>query len=438
MTHPCGLHIVVAPTGSGKSMFLMQSVGYDLARTNRTVVTNLPINFEGLMEVMNELYVGSGPVAGTWTIEGLRKRVWIISEVGEVRRYYQCRGFGWYLIAIDDEEYNQDRRPDWSVAYRYREKIDDGRERQPLYKLTRKAVDRLYQEGELDRCLMADLPPCSFKIDEAGDYLAKMSARHLGCCYPYYQRMKRKIGVIGDDTTMACQYATQIDLELREQANDWMFLVNWAARRKGIFYLPSKATWAKFPKLPQKGDSPMLTGFFSIDGKSWGRTYDTSAGVGLEGGFQADKGQKVGGISWMWVPVGFAVAVYLISQSPHGFSGLLRWWLQGKRQQPVQAVVGPAAPVVQQAVHATNKVTLVDQVPLLELDSLAFVGGRLVMYWSDGSRTRSDEKGFGGVLRSGSKVDGVIWDGRKCWLSSGQLVRQRQAGKVNPDEKFPY
>lgn len=415
-------------------MFMMQAVGYDLARTNRTVVTNLPINLEGLMEVMNEQHSGTGPEAGQWTIQSLQSRIYQISDVSEVRRYYQCRGFGWYLIAIDDDEYNQERRPDWSVVYRYREKVDDGRERVPLYKLTKKTVERLYSEGEVERKLISEIPPCAFKVDEAGDYFAKNSAKHLGACYPYYQRMKRKIGTIGDDTVMACQYAKQIDLELREQANDWMFLVNWAARRKGIFHLPRKATWAKYPTVPQKGDSPMLTGFFAIDGKSWGRTYDTSAGVGIEGGFQADKGQKVGGISWMWIPVMFCVALYLVSQSPRGISGMFRYWFL-ERNHPTVAAVSPVpAPVVSTPISVvsplTNSVVRHEKKDELELESLAFLEGVVFFYWGDGSVTRSKDKRFGGLLKTGHKYDGVRWDGKDYWLSSGQLVRKRREGQT--------
>jgi len=363
-----------------------------------------------------------------------------------VRRYYQNRGFGWMLVDISEEQYEQDLRPDWSVAYRYIEKVDEGKERVPLYKLKKPAVERLFDQGEVERCQFETLPPCAFKIDEAGDYFAKMSGKSLGPCYPYYQRMKRKIGIIGDDTTMACQYAKQIDLELREQANDWMFLVNWAARRRGIFYLPAKATWAKFPTLPRPGDSPMLTGFFSIDGKSWGRTYDTSAGVGIEGGFAADKGQKVGGISWMWVFPAALLVIFLLKQLPDGLSGTMTWFLHRNRPKDdaAQSVasMGATNPAVQvntnrplalaalgsdllgvkgAGVRGSSKSEPEEEVFLTGTDaipgSLGPKGQRILLFFfSDGSTGTSVDREFGGVQRGVLNcITRVKWDG--VWIN---------------------
>lgn len=432
MTHPSGLHIIVAPTGSGKSMYMMQRLGFVLAHTERNIVTNLPLKWEGLMEVMNEEFPNTND-GKPWTVQALKKRIWHCLDIPKFRRYWQHRGFGWTLIDIDEKQYEEDLRPDWSVAFRYNPRVEkDGRERIPLYRLRMPAILELERAGEVIRRSMEDLPPVEYLIDEAGDIFPKQSKAKLGPAFPYYQAHKRKIGSEGDNTLMACQYPKQVDLELREQANDWVFLVNWAARRKWFFSLPKKATWSSYPTLPSKGDGPMLTGFFQIDGKTWGRTYDTSAGVGIGGGLKADVGQSVGGISWMWIFPAMLAVIVLLHYSPTGISGAMTWFLHRKRpapeavqiqtNQPPVAVAAIAAPPVQES--PLKK--LLPKIPTEEIEDYGELSGFmsdrkgnvLRIFWRNGMETTSGDPQFQGAIRRGSQFVGVKWAGKTYYLKT--------------------
>lgn len=426
-------------------MFMMQHVGHVLANSTRTVVTNLPFNWEGLEEVLNEQYSGRCPEnGGVWHGEYLRKRIWPCHDKGMLRRFWLQRGFGWTLIDIEDHQYDQDLLPDWSVVWRYTAKTFDGKERAPLYKMRRDRVLELEAMGEVECKPINEIPPCQFEIDEAGDIFPKLSKSKLGPGFPHYLSHKRKIGApIGDDTVMACQFAGQLDKELREQTNDWMFLVNWAARRKGIFHLPKKATWAKFPTLPQKGDQPMLTGFFAIDGKSWGRTYDTSAGVGIEGGFEADKGQKVGGISWMWIIVAFVALLFVIKFAGGGISSLSTWLLLGGRGKAQVVQSGPTNPVLSQVIHPVQEVVVEKKrgrdddgevEKQLKFTGVASYQGVLHVFFDDGSSGMSTDRRFGGVKRGmGNVIVGVTWEGKFVPALTGpgstrELPRRSESG----------
>lgn len=460
MINPCGLHVVVGPTGSGKSMFQMQWVGRILATTKRTVVTNLPIKWEGLAEQMNYEYPRK---SGSWTIDELRVRVYQTEDLLELQKFWLCFGHGWTAIDIEKEAYELGYRPDYSVVYRYKESVmpaNGAIVRRPLYRLLLPEVLRLVETGEVERRESVEIPSTEILIDEAGSVFPQRAKAGLGRAYTHALEHKRKIRPEGLNVVMACQFPNQLDSEIRNQANSWTYLVNFASRRRGMFRLPKRSVWQQFPTQPREHDKPDITGHFKIDPGEWGRTYDTSAGVGLMGGTLADTKSSVGGISWLWffpiVAVVIVALVLVVKQLPGGL-GSLSGWIIG-RKKPAAAV----ATVQTNSVHVeTNSPVLAELRRLSEqlqlaaaarkeaeererqkpdrigVTSLAQIGKELKFSFVDGSRGSSNDRRFGGLLREGSQLRGLLWEGREYEFKDAvahklemERIRRDRVGQV--------
>src|SRR3954462_9982799 len=120
MINPCGLHMIVGPTGSGKSAYMMRHLARILATSERTICTNLPIEFPGLIQFLLDAY---GQV---WTIERLKTRIYQPTDFQEIQRFWLSRGFGWFVIDVSDSDYEVGLRPDYSVVYRWIPKVVNG------------------------------------------------------------------------------------------------------------------------------------------------------------------------------------------------------------------------------------------------------------------------------------------------------------------------
>jgi len=314
MINPNGLHMVVGPTGSGKSTFMMEQMGIAVAKSDRTVFTNFPIIWEGLVEKMNEEFPRKDKA---WTLPELQTRIYHTIDFKEIQKFWLSRGFRWFVADIDDEDYFQGLRSDYSVVYRYKEATAaPGQHRMPLYEVKAGQMQSMFERGEVERCMMEDIPGVEYIIDEASDFWPQLTKKKLGQSYLYALKYKRKIGRDGQNITLSMQYENQTDIELRQQSNSWIYLQNIGTRRKGMFRGPKKGRWEQFPNPAKRNDKGDLSGYFRVDAQGWGKTFDTSAGTGLVGGMAADTKAKIGGISWLWffpitiaalLVVGFAV-----------------------------------------------------------------------------------------------------------------------------------
>lgn len=299
------LMMVTGPTGSGKSMFQTMFIGRQIAETDHTIITNAPLRFGDLESVIDEEF-------GTeWRKRGsLSERIYHTENYLEFRRFWLVKGWGWCVVDIEDEQYEVGYKPDYSVHFRWLPKVlteADVKKRKPLFHLKLQEVLRLEEMGEVERRDADSVPEVDVVIDEARSYFPQLSKGKLGPGYLHFLDHKRKLRT---SVLMGCQFPKQVDSEIRSAANSWCLLQCFAKRRKGMFYLPKQSVWQLYagPGIPKETDTPDRKGHFSIDGKTWGRAYDTAAGVGLPGGHRADAGAKVGGISWMWFPVFEVVA----------------------------------------------------------------------------------------------------------------------------------
>lgn len=446
MINPCGLHIVVGPTGSGKSMFMMQWIGRILAKTDRTIVTNLPINWHGLAEEMKERYDWAGK---------LEDRIYHTEQYLELKNFWLCFGFGWSAIDIEEDAYELGFRPDYSTVYRYVQKelrAGEPIDRKPLYRMRAGQVRSLLEAGEVEAMDAAKIASTEILIDEAGSVFPQLSKRdnskHWKLAYTHALEHKRKIRPDGLNVVCACQFANQLDSEIRNQANSWIYLANFAGRRRGIFYLPKRSVWQQYPTQPRDTDKPDLTGHFAISAESWGRTYDTSAGVGLGGGMSADTKAKVGGISWAWFPVIIGVIVLggilFMKAAPGGITATFRWLLGmagGKTIEAKAAVGSVTTNAVHQSVGLDAEIAKLrqefeaskrkeDEKPdRIAVSAVAVVNGVCRFYFFDGSQGSSGDRRFGGLILDGKRVRAVRWEGREYEIKDKAAhERERKAG----------
>jgi len=78
----------------------------------------------------------------------------------------------------------------------------------------------------------------------------------------------------------------------------------------------------------------MVTGIYRVDIAGLGTTYDTSAGVGIEGGLLADTKERVGGVHWGWFIGIIILALAGITQLPSVSNKLARWFLGARSKEP--------------------------------------------------------------------------------------------------------
>lgn len=425
---PSGLHMIIGGTGSGKSMFMSKATGFAIAMTERVVVGNLPVKWGSASVIMEKKYGWTG---------NLESRFSEVDDVTCLRKFWLHRGFGWVVPDIEKKEWDLGLTTDFTYAYRYNP-LPAGEgvlPRECLCRQHRTQIYRMFQDGLLERELVAKLPAVQYCIDECGNVFPQLSKQLIGQSLVYYLSQKRKVGYQGDDIVTSAQCPTMVDKTFRDLSNDWLFLTNWGQRRMGLFRGPKKSTWQLFSPMPRsEHDKPMCSGFFSIEGdEGWGGFYDTAAGVGIQGGLQADKNARPKGLHWSWAFVGLALLICLAWASPKVFragiakvvglrsqmtgendpkpgagapdpGGGLRQQLQNFMPGPVEAVPVPPEPEAEKQERPVRTITGV--IPSSDRKVLQ-------IYWTDGDSTSSADKEFGGIERRNGLIHSVKWAGER-------------------------
>lgn len=429
---PSGTHMIIGGTGSGKSMFLSQAVGYSVTKTKRIVVGNLPIKF-GSAETVLERKFG-------W-IGDLEKRVFFMDDILCLRKFWLHRGFGWVVPDIEKKEWDLGLTTDFTYAYRYQKKeaTEETPPRVCLCRLHRSEIFRLYQEGELDRELVSVLPAVQYVIDECGNVFPQLSKQLIGQAIVFYLSQKRKVGSEGDDIICSAQCASMVDKTFRDLANDWLFLTNWGQRRKGIFRGPKRSSWGLYSPMPRsEHEKPMAQGQFAIEGdEGWGGFYDTSAGVGIQGGLQADKGGRPPGIHWAWAIVFIIAILIAVAQLPKVFRKGVGVVMGQVGTQRLSSEFAPKSvmAVAQAKAPDESKPVGMSKESHTEKESVTYTGryitgvhpfgGVLRIYWSDGDETTSADREFEGVERMGRMIVAIKWAGKKERIGGTRNVLSR-------------
>lgn len=414
--HPCGSHAIIGKKGGGKSFLATKLATRVLGETNRVVFTNLPLKLPELREYMQLHWPNF--------TDDIHERVWIEPEVKVLKRFWLHRGFGWCVRDVTKDEFKLGARLDYREAYRWVETTGPVGHRKPIVDLFQREIEGFCEGGEMERKPIADLRPVQFIIDEIQNIFPARSFSQTSEGALFWMSQQRKLT---DDFIWISQNSDLVDKEFRDLTDDWLYITNWGRKRKSIFRLPKAMTWAKYDQRPGPGVAPMVQGSFRLDISGIGQCYDTSAGVGIEGGLAADKKEGVGGIHWSWIFVFFALFVVGAFQVPKliskGAVKLFTSHVPKAGPLPTNAPVSVASispppsnhPLLAAVVPGANG--NVKDFRSHRLSGVCVFGGVARAFFDDGDQVASTDLRFGGLVRSGGKVVGAVIDGKREMIS---------------------
>jgi len=234
----------------------------ELVTTSRPIVTNLPIQFDGLAEYLSEHHED-------WYVtqrNHFRERITIIKEE-QLQTFFLNRGKGQVIAGVSNDELGRGKFPDfsqvnWGVAY---------------------------------------------FIDEV--HIA-FNARNWGKTGHQVLYYLSQHGKLGDTVVCITQSVGNVDKQFRSVAQDFTYVKNLSKQKFGLFKLPGVVHRSTFLSVPTSDAiRPCETGTFKIDVAGLGKCYDTSQGVGIFGAGDADKKEIPKGIDWKMGVVAVVVIV---------------------------------------------------------------------------------------------------------------------------------
>lgn len=249
-------------------MACMQLIIDELMRTDRYVTTNLPLKLSEMSQCLHERY-GSD--------FNLTERVRVLTDT-EVLQY-------WLHPALH-----------WEVTGK---------------KMVASVGNREMQRPDFEP-LMAWLGAL-IVIDEAPEYFDALRWAEVAEDHKYFLRQSRKLNV---DVVYVCQAMSQVAKPLRDFAQETMVFRNLGYEFIGKFRAPNLIYWQRFFKTPQVSRVPMTQGTRKVDKAFLGKMYDSTAGVGMKGGFSADFNRKQKGLP-LWLLVALVITgVCLLGSFP--------------------------------------------------------------------------------------------------------------------------
>lgn len=289
------IEFISGKPGGGKTLMAVEFIVRELLGSERTVVTNVPLNLGALNEYLQTKSKGR--------VIDLNDRLQILDDAA-MRVFFVHRGngreFGRVLAA------GKFIRADYSTA-------------QPGWR------------------------PCFYVLDELHLFFNAREWMTTGPAALHYLSQHRKMG---DDVLCVTQYTKNVDAQFRALAQEFHQVRNLSKERWGMFAGPPK-----FKVLSGQMDFSQTTNqevnirFFSFNPKL-GSLYDTAAGVGLVGAMDADKGKKPKGIPLWWViPPLVLLGVGMCT---------LPLWLPKLLMPSVDKIAKNAAPPGQSPVHVVS------------------------------------------------------------------------------------
>lgn len=254
------LKALTAPPGGGKSKFATKMAGLELIRTNRMIVTNLPIEFEpwvlngqiqlGLRETLRRK--GYPELAKT-----CHERVRIMTDE-ETKRFWECRK------KTGTEEVVKNA----------------GTALEPIFKL-----DYTPDNGVL------------YIIDEAHDHFNALEWQKIGKQCLYYVSKHRHCG---DDIWIVSQAMSNVVKQFRVLVQSTVLVRNLGYEKLGFVTLPKATVIKEYLYCPTSfnGQEPMCVTYEKNDSNIWQQCYNTAAAAKAVGG-TGDVGKThVRGLHW--------------------------------------------------------------------------------------------------------------------------------------------
>lgn len=378
-----------------------------LGETSRQIITNLPLNIPEIRDYMDEHWPTAAPI---------RNRITLITNTKLLKHFWLTLGNDWWIPDVSKERWNLGERLDYSIAYRWKETTKSTRRRKHITDLDKDEIESLLNEPDppLEYCDVSTLSPCQFIIDELQNIFPSRAFMQTSHGALFWLSQQRKLGA---DFIGITQNADLIDKEFRDLADDFLFITNWGRKQKSWFRLPKVMTWSKYDTKPGPGVKPMVTGYFQQDIKGMGKLYDTSAGVGIEGGLSADTKEIVPGIHWGWFVLIFALCIYGLTFVPGCAHKIGTKALQAKPRMDLGLASQPLDNSKSHFNHTEKNSTLV-KVPTSdnELAGLCFINGTWTAIFADNTEVKSTDPEWNNLLIRAKKPVGARIEGTNYYL----------------------
>lgn len=250
------IEFISGKPGGGKTLMAVEFIVGEVIGTERTVVTNVPLDLGALNEYLQSRV--------TDRVINLADRIQILDDEG-MKEFFRHRGRERTLGRVESE------------------KDKDGK---------RKFLRANYADAG------ADWRPCFYVLDELHLFFNARAWMKTGEAALHYLSQHRKMG---DDVLCVTQYTKNVDAQFRALAQEFHQVRNLSKEKWGIFAGPPR-----FKVISGQMDFSVTTqqevnvSFFRFN-PDLGKLYDTAAGVGLVGAMAADKGKKAKGIPIWWV-----------------------------------------------------------------------------------------------------------------------------------------
>ena len=397
---------IIAPIGGGKSLYSTRAICLELQRTDRMIVTNVPIFTgearDGMMTIEEwaHEYVDR-PI-------DIRKRFRLLEreEVFEFWRHLPGRSLENVTRARPGNE---------------AETVPD--------------LDSRQGDGG-----------CLFVIDEVHLYFAARDWTKIGNKVEAYMSQLRKLN---DDLFLVTQHPEKVDKNFRRNATEWIYLENMGKKRlfAGVT-LPRRFRFHVYSQMPLRNDKPSQSGWLQLEDKEFHKVYDTMAGVGLSGKLNPE-GQRTKGRHWaVWaiLLVALAVVGYSIPHLLSFFAGKGVASIVGQFQKGVGNLdkrlptsIGSTNPVPPPSVSPapaksalTNRVDDPDEV---FMTGYVHFGEHWMATLSDGRILESTDIRFERLTPEGVKYDGKYFRkvlfGRSVWGKGKEVTEHSDPVQSN-------
>ena len=270
---------VIAPIGGGKSLFATGELCKELRKTERYIVTNLP-----LVLTAEECDKDHECVCD-WAHREIERPINVSRRVrrledGEVKRFWR------YLPGVDLP---------------------------PLLTET----EGKGKSGIIQRewaAARAEHPGCLYIIDEVHLNFSAREWQNIGQEVEVYMSQLRKMN---DDLILVTQHPEKVDKNFRRNATEWLYFKNLGkAKLWGGVSLKGRFKWNKFETQPMRTDKPVETGFMHLTDKGYHKLYRTMAGVGVTGRLKCEEERKPGRGVYVWV-IAFMVLIAVAMFVPY-------------------------------------------------------------------------------------------------------------------------
>jgi hypothetical protein len=296
------IHGVFGKLGSGKGLLIIKRIADELLDGFRDVVTNVPVRVLPWVNGQSQPQIGL--------------RAYIAEEMKGVLSEAELDGILGRLLVIEDIDKGAD-------LFLWRRDGNTGE----WFKLQATHPDEKGRPSRFDaeQIKVRNCAPVLVATDEAWQFYPNNGGWSRSPILPFYARQQRKLR---DEWYIITQHPTDVDSVVWNIAQDFQVCRNHGMERMGIFRQPEIFRVLTYVTNPAKGNAIVShESIHRLDRKRLAQCYDTTAGVGISGGFKGDANQQRKGIHVGWAVAGVVLVVGALVMVPHLFGRMASGWI---------------------------------------------------------------------------------------------------------------